>query len=66
MLLMNKSGRIYDVPGEMAEKYVVNDSSASREVIGDMLSTLRKPASASPESALAGCCNAYANYCPNT
>lgn len=65
MLLMNKSGRIYDVPDQMVEKYVATDWSASREAIDDMLSTLRKPASASSESVQDGCCNAYANYCPN-
>ncbi len=65
MLLINKSGRIYDVPENVASQYIAQDISTSKEAIGDMLSTLRKPASASPESALDGCCNAYANYCPN-
>jgi hypothetical protein len=65
MLLINKSGRIYDVPEHVAEKYVARDLSGSRETIGDMLSTLRQPAEASRESAAAGCCNLYANYCPN-
>lgn len=65
MLLINKSGRIYDVPEQVAEQYVAMDLSASKEAVGDMLSTLRRPASASPESAVEGCCNLYANYCPN-
>jgi len=65
MLLINKSGRIYDVPENVAEQYVARDLSSSREAVGDMLSTLRKPAAASPESQLEGCCNIYANYCPN-
>jgi hypothetical protein len=65
MLLVNKKGRIYDVPGHVADKYVVTHSSASREQIGDMLSTLRSPAQASSESVAEGCCNLYANYCPN-
>jgi hypothetical protein len=64
MLLMNKNGRIYDLPEQLAEKYVAVDLSTSREEIGDMLSLLRTPASASSES-LDGCCNAFANYCPN-
>ncbi|OPX98952.1 MAG: hypothetical protein A4E60_02928 [Syntrophorhabdus sp. PtaB.Bin047] len=66
MLLINKSGRIYDVPEHVAENYVARDLSGSKESIGDMLSTLRRPAETSPESAVAGCCNVYANYCPNT
>ena len=45
MLLINKSGRIYDVPEKIAEQYVARDLSSSREAVGDMLSTLRKPAS---------------------
>ncbi len=65
MLLINKSGRIYDVPEQIAEKYVARDLSSSKETIGDMLSTLRRPAEASRESSAAGCCNAFANYCPN-
>lgn len=66
MLLINKSGRIYDVPEHVAESYVARDLSGSSESIGDMLSTLKRPAEASPESAVTGCCNVYANYCPNT
>ena len=65
MLLMNKGGRIYDIPEQVAEQYVATDWSASREAIGDMLSTLRKPNEASHESLQEGCCNAYPNYCPN-
>lgn len=65
MLLINKSGRIYDVPEQVAEQYVAMNLSGSKEAVGDMLSTLRRPASASPESAVEGCCNLYANYCPN-
>jgi hypothetical protein len=64
MLLMNKTGRIYDVPEQLAEKYVATNLSSSKEVIGDMLNTLRKPASASLE-AECGCCCVYSNYCPN-
>ncbi len=64
MLLMNKSGRIYDVPEHLAEQYVATEWNASKEVLGDMLSTLRRPATASIESEC-GCCCAYANYCPN-
>jgi hypothetical protein len=66
MLLMNKSGRIYDVPEQLAERYVAAKMNTSREAIGDMLSTLRKPASASSEIASeCGCCCVYSNYCPN-
>ncbi len=64
MLLMNKGGKLYDVPEQIAEQYVAAQWSGSREVIGDMLSTLRKPATAGLE-AIDGCCNAYPNYCPN-
>jgi hypothetical protein len=64
MLLMNKGGRIYDVPEHLTEKYVVTNLSSSREVIGDMLSTLRNPTSVSLK-AECGCCNVYSNYCPN-
>ncbi len=66
MLLMNKSGRIYDVPEQLAEQYLAAKMSTSREAIGDMLSTLRKPATTSAEIASeCGCCCAYSNYCPN-
>ena len=64
MLLMNKGGLIYDVPEQVAEQYVATQWSSSREVIGDMLSTLQKPASAALESEC-GCCCVYSNYCPN-
>ena len=66
MLLINKSGRIYDVPENVAEKYVARDLGSSKETIGDMLSTLRRPAEPSRESAVTGCCTVYANYGPNT
>jgi hypothetical protein len=65
MLLINKNGRLYDVPDTVANEYVARDLGKTREAIGDMLSTLRKPESAPDESSLEGCCNAYANYCPN-
>lgn len=64
MLLMNKSGLIYDVPEQIAEKYVATQWNSSKEVISDMLSTLHKPASAEV-AAECGCCCQYANYCPN-
>ncbi|MBI5552260.1 MAG: hypothetical protein HY911_12195 [Desulfobacterales bacterium] len=64
MLLMNKGGKVYDVPEQIAAQYVATQWSGSREEIGDMLSTLRNPASAKFE-AIDGCCNAYPNYCPN-
>jgi hypothetical protein len=66
MLLINKSGRIYDVPEHIADKYVATGCSASREAVGDMLSTLRSQPSGSCESVhTQSCCNLYANYCPN-
>lgn len=65
MLMINRSGRIYDLPEEVADKYVATGSSASREAVGDMLAALNRPVSASPESVQMGCCNAYPNYCPN-
>lgn len=64
MLLMNKSGLIYDVPEQIAEKYVATHARSSREAIGDMLSTLNQPVSAALESEC-GCCCVYSNYCPN-
>lgn len=64
MLLMNKGGKVYDVPEQIAAQYVATQWSGSREEIGDMLSTLQKPASATLE-AECGCCCAYSNYCPN-
>ena len=64
MLLMNKGGKVYDVPEQIAAQYVATQWSGSREAIGDMLSTLQKPASATLE-AECGCCCAYSNYCPN-
>lgn len=64
MLLINKSGRIYDIPENVADQYVARDLAASREAIGDMLSGLKKPAAASIETA-SDCCKIYANYCPN-
>ena len=65
MLLMNKGGKLYDVPEPVAEQYLATQWSGSREEIGDMLSTLRNPASAGFD-AVDGCCNAVSNYCPNT
>jgi hypothetical protein len=66
MLLVNKSGRIYDVPEQLAEEFVAANMSVSREAINDMLSTLRKPAPALPEEdSECGCCCIYSNYCPN-
>jgi hypothetical protein len=65
MLLINKTGRIYDVPEQIAEKFVATGPSASREAIGDMLSTLRNPATSSETVHADGCCNLYSNYCPN-
>lgn len=66
MLLVNKKGRIYDVPEQIADKFVATGWSASRETLGDMLSTLRKQPSVSSESFRAqDCCNLYSNYCPN-
>lgn len=64
---MNKSGRIYDVPEQLAEQCVTTKLSTSKEAIGDMLGQLRRSASASSEAALdeCGCCCIYANYCPN-
>ena len=66
MLLVNKSGRIYDVPEQLAKQYMATKMK-SREEIDDLLSTLRKPATASAEiaSAECGCCCIYSNYCPN-
>jgi len=64
MLLVNKGGKLYDVPETIAEHYAATRCSGCREEIGDLLSTLRNPASAEFD-ALDGCCNAYANYCPN-
>ena len=64
MLLMNKGGKLFDVPEQIAEQYMATQWSSSREEIGDMLSTLRNPTSADVD-ALDGCCNAYPNYCPN-
>lgn len=64
MLLINKSGRIYDVPEQIAENYVA--TGANREAVEDMLSTLRDRSSlVSEKDQAAGCCNIYANYCPN-
>ena len=65
MLLINKSGRIYDVPDNVADQYVARDLGTTRQAIGDMLSALRKSGSAPDGPAIDGCCNAYANYCPN-
>jgi len=64
MLLMNKGGKLYDVPEPIAEQYMATQWSGSREEIGDMLSTLRNPASADFD-AEEGCCNVLTNYCPN-
>jgi hypothetical protein len=64
MLLMNKGGKLFDVPEHIAEQYMATQWSGSREEIGDMLSTLRNPAPADFD-AVDGCCNAYPNYCPN-
>jgi hypothetical protein len=65
MLLINKTGRIYDVPEQVAENYIATGRSASREAVSDMLSTLRNQPSVSSESVQAqGCCNLYSNYCP--
>ena len=65
MLLVNKSGRIYDIPDEVAEKYIVKETRNSREAVNEILGTLRRPDLASPQSVQTGCCNAYPNYCPN-
>jgi hypothetical protein len=66
MLLVNKSGRIYDVPEQLAKQYIAAKMSQSREEIDDLLSTLRKPAAASPGvDSECGCCCIYSNYCPN-
>ncbi|MCE5243122.1 MAG: hypothetical protein ABFD98_07945 [Syntrophobacteraceae bacterium] len=66
MLLMNKSGRIYDVPEQIAQKYVATGAGADREAVEDMLSTLRNRSSlVSEKEPAAGCCNIYSNYCPN-
>ena len=66
MLLINRSGRIYDIPDKVAENYVAAGN-VSREAVGDMLSTLRSEPQVSAESMqAAGCCNLYSNYCPNT
>jgi hypothetical protein len=64
MLLMNRGGKLYDVPEHIADQYVATQWSGSREAIGDMLSTLRNPAS-TQFVAEDGCCNAFPNYCPN-
>lgn len=65
MLLMNKSGRIYDVPEQIANDYVATNWKASKEAVGDMLDILRSRPEVSSESIQAmGCCNVYANYCP--
>ena len=62
MLLMNKTGRIYDVPDQVAEKYIA--TSTSREAVEDLVGTLRSRSTDSSEMEAAGCCNLYANYCP--
>lgn len=66
MLLLNKSGRIYDVPEKLANQYIATKMGQSREELDDLLSTLRKPvpASAGVDSEC-GCCCIYSNYCPN-
>lgn len=64
MLLMNQSGRIYDVPDEITEKYVATGWNASREAIGNFLSVTNDSASMIDESEC-GCCCVYSNYCPN-
>jgi len=46
MLLINKNGRLYDVPDNVANECVARDPGKTREAIGDMLRTLRKPKSA--------------------
>lgn len=40
MLLINKSGRIYDVPDNVADQCVARDLGTTRQAIGDMLSAL--------------------------
>ncbi len=65
MLLMNRSGRFYDVPEHLAEEFVALDLSSSRETINEMLGTMRASISPLPEEDDCGCCCIYSNYCPN-
>ena len=65
MLLINETGRIFEVPEQVAEKYVVTNWKTSKEAVGDMLSALRSQPSVSSEAVQADCCQLYANYCPN-
>ncbi len=64
MLLMNKGGRLYDVPEHIAEQYVATQWNGATECYDDLLSTLRNQPSANFDT-VDGCCNAYPNYCPN-
>jgi len=65
MLLINKTGRIFDVPEHVVERYVATDLNKSKEAAGEMLKTLRNRTEAFPEEeGPSPCCNAYANYCP--
>ena len=65
MLLMNRSGRVYDFPEHLAREFVALDLSSSKETINEMLSTLRTTYSPMPEEDDCGCCCIYSNYCPN-
>ncbi len=65
MLLINKTGRIFDVPEQVAERYVATGLKESKEAVGEMLKTLQNRVEAFPEEeGPSPCCNAYPNYCP--
>ncbi|MCE5335515.1 MAG: hypothetical protein LLG06_13105 [Desulfobacteraceae bacterium] len=65
MLLISKTGRIFDVPEQVAERYVATGFKESGEAVGEMLKTLHDRASVySEEEGPVPCCQLYANYCP--
>lgn len=65
MLLMNKSGRVYDVPDTISEKFIVTSWNASSASLKDFLCSSNEASPSTTNELDCGCCCVYSNYCPN-